>query len=193
MAATAPQRTGVHGEISPLRRVVVHSPGPELERLTPDTREQLLFDEVLWRDRAQLQHGEFTALLRREGVEVLELRDLLTDLLTDTALREDLLGRALDPGVLGDIAVQDLRGALAEHDPQQLVDVLIGGITVGELRALGVAPRSIALQRAGRSTWCSTRCPTICSPGTPPPGSATWSRSARCGIRRATARACTWR
>ena len=149
MAATAPQRTGVHDEISPLRRVVVHSPGPELERLTPDTREQLLFDEVLWRDRAQLQHGEFTALLRREGVEVLELRDLLTDLLTDTALREDLLGRALDPGVLGDIAVQDLRGALAEHDPQQLVDVLIGGITVGELRALGVAPRSIALQRAG--------------------------------------------
>ena len=149
MAATAPQRTGVHDEISPLRRVVVHSPGPELERLTPDTREQLLFDEVLWRDRAQAQHGEFTALLRREGVEVLELRDLLTDLLTDTALREDLLGRALDPGVLGDIAVQDLRGALAEHDPQQLVDVLIGGITVGELRALGVAPRSIALQRAG--------------------------------------------
>ena len=149
MAASSPQRTGVHDEISPLRRVIVHAPGPELERLTPDTREQLLFDEVLWRDRAQAQHREFTALLRREGVEVLELSELLVDLVADTALREDLLDRALDPSVLGDIAVQDLRGALADHGPRQLVDVLIGGITVGELRALGVAPRSIALQRVG--------------------------------------------
>ncbi|NMA77612.1 MAG: arginine deiminase, partial [Actinomycetales bacterium] len=149
MAASSPQRTGVHDEISPLRRVIVHAPGPELERLTPDTREQLLFDEVLWRDRAQAQHREFTALLRREGVEVLKLGELLVDLVADTALREDLLDRALDPSVLGDIAVQDLRGALADHGPRQLVDVLIGGITVGELRALGVAPRSIALQRVG--------------------------------------------
>lgn len=149
MAASSPQRTGVHDEISPLRRVIVHAPGPELERLTPDTREQLLFDEVLWRDRAQAQHHEFTALLRREGVEVLELSELLVDLVADTALREDLLDRAVDPSVLGDIAVQDLRGALADHGPRQLVDVLIGGITVGELRALGVAPRSIALQRVG--------------------------------------------
>src|SRR5690606_37398187 len=68
MDATPSQRTGVHDEISPLRRVIVHAPGPELERLTPDTREQLLFDEVLWRDRAQAQHVEFTTLLAAEGV-----------------------------------------------------------------------------------------------------------------------------
>lgn len=147
MDATPSQRTGVHDEISPLRRVIVHAPGPELERLTPDTREQLLFDEVLWRDRAQAQHVEFTTLLAAEGVEVLELRDLLTDLLTDHGLREELLARALDPATLGDIAVQDLHEALAGHGPEPLADVLIGGITVGELRALGVAPRSIALQR----------------------------------------------
>src|SRR5699024_4308774 len=33
--------------------------------------------------------------------------------------------------------------------PQALVDVLVAGITVAELRELGVAPRSISLQRAG--------------------------------------------
>lgn len=140
---------GVHDEISPLRSVIVHRPGPELERLTPDTRNHLLFDEVLWRDRAEAQHDAFSALLRREGVEVLQLRDLLVDLVRDRGLRAQLLRRALDPAVLGDIAVQDLQGGLAALDAPALVDVLIGGITVGELRGLGVDPRSIALQRVG--------------------------------------------
>ncbi|HEX7350932.1 arginine deiminase [Brachybacterium sp.] len=149
MAVTAAEHTGVPDEISPLRRVIVHEPGQELERLTPDSREALLFDEVLWRDRAQAQHREFTALLRDQGVEVLELTRLLEDLLEEASLREELLQRALDPAVLGDIAVQDLHGALAELAPASLVDVLIGGITVGELRALGASPRSIALHGVG--------------------------------------------
>ena len=140
---------GVHDEISPLRTVLVHRPGLELERLTPDTRAELLFDEVLWRDRAEAQHREFARLLADQGVEVLGLRALLADLVRDAGLREHLLGRALDPAVLGDIAVQDLRGGLADLPAEELVDVLIGGITVGELRALGVDPRSIALQRVG--------------------------------------------
>ena len=149
MAATPTHRTGVHDEISPLRRVLVHGPGPELERLTPETREELLFDEVLWLDRARAQHRQFTSLLRGEGVEVLQLTELLEELLLEPALREHLLARALDPAVLGDIAVQDLRGGLADLEAEALVDVLIGGITVGELRSLGAEPRSIALQRVG--------------------------------------------
>ena len=46
-AAPAAGAHGVHDEISPLRAVLVHRPGRELERLTPDTRAELLFDEVL--------------------------------------------------------------------------------------------------------------------------------------------------
>ncbi|GAA4524588.1 arginine deiminase [Brachybacterium paraconglomeratum] len=149
MAVAAELSIGVHDEISPLRRVIVHAPGSELERLTPDSREGLLFDEVLWLDRARAQHRQFTDLLRGEGVEVLELTLLLTDLLDDPAVRQELLQRALDPAILGDIAVQDLHEALADLAPGPLVEVLIGGITVGELGALGVSPRSIALHRAG--------------------------------------------
>ncbi|GAA1487226.1 arginine deiminase [Brachybacterium fresconis] len=139
--------SGVPDEISPLRRVIVHRPGPELERLTPDSREEFLFDEVLWRGRAEAQHEEFSALLQAEGVEVLELTDLLTDVLEIPDLRARLLARALDPAVLGDIAVQDLTEALEEMPSARLVEVMIAGITVAELRGLGVSPRSIALQR----------------------------------------------
>lgn len=138
---------GVPDEISPLRRVIVHRPGPEMQRLTPDTRERFLFDEVLWLDRARAQHDEFTALLRREGAEVLELTELLQDVLDEPQARAELLAGALDPGVLGAIAAQDLGEALADLPSAQLVTVLIAGITVGELRELGVQPRSIVLQR----------------------------------------------
>ena len=151
--ATAPPPraagSGVRDEISPLRRVIVHRPGLEMERLTPDTRERFLFDEVLWLDRARSQHEEFSALLRREGAEVLELTDLLTEVLDVPEARDELLDGALDEWVLGSIAAQDLREALADLPSTQLVTVLIAGITVGELQQLGVQPRSIVLQRLG--------------------------------------------
>lgn len=146
--STAP-RAGVHDEISPLRRVILHRPGPELERLTPDSREELLFDEILWRDRADAQHRAFSTLLEEQGVQVLHLTELLVDLLADAEVRETLLERSLDPAVLGDLAVQDLRAALTGLDAQHLVDVLIGGLTIEELEKLGVSPRSIALQHKG--------------------------------------------
>src|SRR5699024_12208366 len=101
------------------------------------------------RDRAEAQHREFTALLRGEGVEVLQLRSLLVDLLEEPALRQELLERALDPATLGDIAVQDLHGALADLPAQALGEARVSGITVGELRALGARPRSSGLHRAG--------------------------------------------
>jgi len=139
---------GVLDEISPLRSVIVHTPGPEIDRLTPDTRERFLFDEVLWGDRARAQHEDFITLLEGEGAEVLRLADLLRDVLADPAAREELLEGTLDPWVLGDMAAADLRSAFRALDPDRLLTILLGGITVGELRALGVTPRSLALQLA---------------------------------------------
>ena len=141
--------SGVFDEISPLRAVMVHRPGIEMERLTPQTREQFLFDEVLWLERARAQHDAFTDLLRTEGAEVLELRDLLRDLLEDPDAREELLAGVLDPAFLGAIAAQDLTEALAALPSVQLVDFLVGGITVAEVLELGVQPRSIYLQTLG--------------------------------------------
>ena len=149
MAGAVAGGRGIWDETSPLRQVIVHRPGPELERLTPETRERFLFDEVLWRYRAATQHDLFTSLLRSRGVEVLELTALLIDLLEQPPARHELLRAALEPAILGDIAVQDLSGVLTEMPSQALVDVLVAGITVAELRELGVAPRSISLQRAG--------------------------------------------
>ena len=46
-------KLGVHSEIGRLRQAIVHRPGIELSRLTPDNIEEMLFDDVLWAQRAQ--------------------------------------------------------------------------------------------------------------------------------------------
>ena len=38
----------VESEVGQLRQAIVHRPGLELSRLTPDNIESLLFDDVMW-------------------------------------------------------------------------------------------------------------------------------------------------
>jgi arginine deiminase len=72
---------GVDSEVGALRRVMVHRPGIELARLTPANKQQMLFDEVPWAARAEEEHAAFAEVLVSRGVEVLDLRHLLTDVL----------------------------------------------------------------------------------------------------------------
>lgn len=144
---------GVHDEISQLRTVMVHRPGREMERLTPETRDRFLFDEVLWIERAQAEHDEFAALLQREGAEVLHFADLLRETLDVPGAREDLLAATVDPLVFGDIAAEDVSVCLSGLGADRLADALIAGITREELEALGVRPRSIALGRLAPSDF----------------------------------------
>ena len=41
------------------RQVIVHRPGLELTRLTPTNVDDLLFDDVMWAERAQEEHDAF--------------------------------------------------------------------------------------------------------------------------------------
>lgn len=64
------QEFGVHSEVGQLRKVMVHRPGLDLQRLTPSNHDDLLFDDVVWVERAQQQHDAFVAIMRDHGVEV---------------------------------------------------------------------------------------------------------------------------
>ena len=70
---------GVHSEVGALRKVMVHRPDLSLQRLTPSNHDELLFDDVLWVERAQLEHDRFVAKMRERGVEVFLLQDLLRE------------------------------------------------------------------------------------------------------------------
>ena len=75
--------TGVNvkSEIKPLKKVLLHRPGKELLNLTPNTLEELLFDDIPFLKVAQAEHDAFAQALRNEGVEVFYLEDLTAEVL----------------------------------------------------------------------------------------------------------------
>jgi arginine deiminase len=125
---------GVYSEVGRLRKVMVHRPELSLERLTPANHDELLFDDVLWVQRAQWEHDQFVDLMRSRGVEVFYLQDLLAETLTGRpdAARQ-LIEAVIDHFTVGPALVDDVRGMLAELSPDVLAKHLIGGLTISEL------------------------------------------------------------
>ena len=71
----------VNSEIGRLKTVMLHRPGEELEALTPEYMERMLFDDVPYLKVAQQEHDAFAQILRDNGVEVLYLDQLVTEAL----------------------------------------------------------------------------------------------------------------
>ena len=109
---------GVHSEVGRLAGAVVHRPGLELTRLTPSNCAELLFDDVLWADKARQEHDRFTDVLREHGVDVHYFGDLLAELVPQPAavfLRDSGVGDRLGP-----VLANDLRNPV----PHQLAEAV---------------------------------------------------------------------
>ena len=111
----------VGSEIGALRRVLVHTPGPEVLAVTPSTREDFLYDDIIDRASAQREHEQLVAVLARYA-DVLQLRALLADVLRDVDTRARLVGEALRIALVGRLADD-----LATLDADGLADALITG------------------------------------------------------------------
>src|SRR4029450_2576760 len=124
---------GVHSEVGRLRKVMVHRPELSLQRLTPSTHDELLFDDVVWVARAQYEPDQFVARMRERGVEVFLLRDLLAEALAATDEgRRRLIELAASGYTVGLSLVDEVRALLWEMKPDTLAKHLIGGLTVAE-------------------------------------------------------------
>ena len=118
----------VDSEVGVLKQVIVHRPGIELSRLTPDNVDDLLFDDVMWADRAQEEHDAFVAQLRAQGVVVHHFAKLLAVALDEPGAREfvqDQLTTATRFGPALDAPLDELVGSTPA---QLLADLLIGGV-----------------------------------------------------------------
>ena len=72
---------GVNSEVGKLRKVIVHRPDLSMKRLTPANHDELLYDDVIWVERAQWEHDQFVKAMRDRGVEVFYHLDLLGEAL----------------------------------------------------------------------------------------------------------------
>jgi arginine deiminase len=111
----------VCSEIGRLRSVLVHLPGPELLAVTPDTREDFLYDDIIDLENAQKEHRKLVAILER-FTTVLSVRDLLADVVSIPAARDLLVRETLDIVPSGPLATK-----IEVRSPEELVDMLIEG------------------------------------------------------------------
>jgi arginine deiminase len=114
----------VTSEIGKLKSVLVHLPGPEIDRMVPSMMEELLFDDILYGNRAREEHRRFQQVLGYVADEVLEIQDLLEEVLQVPEQRGaiiDDLARTLGWG-------PDMEGRLRDLTAEQLASVLVTGI-----------------------------------------------------------------
>jgi arginine deiminase len=130
---------GVHSEVGRLAGAVVHRPGLELTRLTPSNCAELLFDDVLWADKARQEHDRFTDVLREHGVDVHYFGDLLAETLKLDDARRFVLDRVCTPQRLGPALARSMRALADDVDPPALAELLIGGVTRADLSPLHTA------------------------------------------------------
>ncbi len=135
----------VSSEVGKLKRVMLHRPGKELERLTIDNKDELLFDDILWLEEAQKEHDTFADLLRDNGVEVVYFRNCLSHVLGEDSVRDPLLDEVLALEAIDIPLVSALKGVLMEVSASELAEILIAGLT--KMEALEILPpcRSLVL------------------------------------------------
>lgn len=139
----------VDSEIGKLRQVILHRPGNEMLRLTPQNKDHLLFDDVLWLERAQEEHDQFARVLTGRDVEVLYLSDLLAQTLEIPEARDYILDRVVNENTNGPSATEPLRALTDGLSGAELAEVLIAGITKAELLERTPCPDSLVLASMG--------------------------------------------
>ena len=141
-------RLGAFSEVGRLREVLVHRPDLSLQRLTPDNRAALLFDDVLWVKKARQEHDIFVDALRERGVAVFDFGSLLGETLAQAEARRWLLDRRVSVAAVGEDMVGEMRGWLDEMPAVELGRFLIGGIARAELPFMpaGLAGRTMEPQ-----------------------------------------------
>lgn len=111
----------VSSEIGPLRAVLVHEPGNEVLAVTPGTRRDFLYNDIIELDTARTEHRSMVAVLQRFA-EVYEVGDLLRHIAESEDARKLLAAQTEHIAYAGNVSK-----LLADRPADDLVTMLIQG------------------------------------------------------------------
>lgn len=118
-------KVGVFSEIGELDGVVIHTPGSEVENMTPEDAERALYSDILNLSVLRPEFELFSNLLRKV-THVFEVRELLAQTLKNDKVRNSLISKVcapcLDPRTLEELhnaSAEELAMALIEGVPQK--------------------------------------------------------------------------
>ncbi len=126
----------VTSEIGRLKTVLLHRPGEEVENLTPDLLDRLLFDDIPYLKIAREEHDAFAQTLRDAGVEVLYLEVLAAEAIaTDEKVKMKFISQFIDES---GVESESLKDALTRYflsfENKAMVDKMMAGVRKEELK-----------------------------------------------------------
>lgn len=128
------EKIQVQSEVGKLKSVLLHRPGRELESLTPQYLDSMLFEDIPYLGQMQQEHDQFAELLRSEGCVVHYVEQLLADVLKDDRLRRVAVAHLVESA---QIFSPSLRESIEEYigaaKPDELVSYCIGGLLKSEI------------------------------------------------------------
>ena len=128
---------GIHNfsEIGKLNKVLLHRLGSEVEALTPDNFERLLFDDIPFLKVARQEHDRFAEVLRENGVEVIYYVDETAKALADDAVKKQFINDFMDRSdVHGDGIREAMFDLLYKLPADKLVEKVIAGIKKSDIK-----------------------------------------------------------
>ncbi len=111
----------INSEIGPIRRVILHQPGQEIERMTPSNAAEVLYDDILHLPRALQEHNQLEYVLS-QVCETRELLDLLRETLELAPTHDNLVRRLCQA-----VGYPDMANELRALPPLDLAFTLITG------------------------------------------------------------------
>lgn len=126
----------VTSEIGRLKTVLLHRPGEEVENLTPDLLDRLLFDDIPYLKIAREEHDAFAQTLRDAGVEVLYLEVLAAEAIaTDEKVKMKFISQFIDEA---GVESESLKDALTRYflsfENKAMIDKMMAGVRKEELK-----------------------------------------------------------
>ncbi len=112
----------INSEFGKLEGVIVHTPGSEVENMTPENAERALYSDILNLSIASNEYAQLTGVLKKVS-HVFEIKTMLKEVLENPIAKTRLLQE-----VFSHEGLTDMVEALSERSAKELSELLVEGI-----------------------------------------------------------------
>lgn len=119
----------VQSEIGNLNGVIIHTPGEEVENMTPENAERALYSDIINLSIARDEYKQIYGILSKL-TRTYEVKDLLCNILKDDNIKLEVLNRieAIEPFIGEQAPKGSLKDQLMQEKPEVLSRLLIEGV-----------------------------------------------------------------
>ncbi|MBC1588195.1 arginine deiminase [Listeria welshimeri] len=123
----------ITSEIGKLQTVLVKRPGSELENITPEYLESLLFDDIPYLKMMQKEHDFFVKRMQDSNIEVLYLEKLAAEALRKAGNKETFLSKMINESNQMDESALYVRDYLMSFNEEEMIRKLMAGLKKSEI------------------------------------------------------------